>query len=317
VRDKVEGWLYLPPFQYRNEIGPMKRLFAPLAEACVVARCGLLLPSDIFSRYEVVVVLGDGSLDSGTTFMMNEWFYAAIQWVEQTRQELSAEVDEADKLGKPGRGIFSDRVVHATLMYDQFGFKPHYIMQTPHTLDEDVRGVLLDAVSVINCHALGDPESVKTMGQIMGLPNLDPDRVHHYTESLRQLNDGWDTVTITEEFPKRDSMMLQTKTRKALVNRYTTQVERTPHYEALADQIRQVEQEITTLGKRERFVRSGGTAWKEKVRTLRDPYLWKEISDRRVDEFLEQILERPEFAPARIPKPKGKPWVRAKRSEKK
>jgi hypothetical protein len=168
----------------------------------------------------------------------------------------------------------------------------------------------------------------------MGTPKLDSHKILHWTETEKSLPDGHEEVEVREVVPGAVGMIRPDKPgfeewshdydyrpgdirkRKVLVPNYRTKIERTAHYESQSEQLLQVEKEIATLGKRERFKRQGPFAWKEKVRTIRDPYLWREVSDRRVDQFLEEILDRPEYQPVEIQLPKGKPWVPGKKSGK-
>jgi hypothetical protein len=263
--------------------------------------------------------------------MLNHWLYAAFVYVFLYGESIEVTMDEADKCGRPRQGVFSDYVLKAIKLLEKFGLHFHPIMQTANALAPEIVAELLDMATVVNCHSLSD---VSILKEIMGLPNLDPDRIHHWTEHKRSVPDGHDTVELTETVPGAqkflrpdkpgfeewsqgyDYLASDIRKRKVLVARYREEIERTPHYESLSDQLLLTARDISTLGKQQRYVRCGGRAWKETVPTLRNPYLFQACADARVDAFLEEILQRPEFTKPEIIRPTAKPWIVNNKSKK-
>lgn len=316
-KEAFRGWLLMNAFQFKNEIGPAKRLLSILGEAAVMARCGDIDCRDIFDRYDVVVVIGEGASDAEATFMIHHWLSAAADF-----GEIEVTADESDKIGSPGVGVYTNKVLRTIKMEEKHGFQFHGIMQTGHALLPEIFSDLLDMSSEINCFALGDPRSVETMAKVMGTPNLDPHKIHHVTKQKRQYNDGFDQVIVKDEIPfkewapRDENLTGEVRKRTSLVPRYRVEEEETEHYESLTDQEKRAEKAITTLRKRERFVRCGPHSWKEKVKTLQNPYLWPEVSAKRVDEFLEEMVWRPEFTETLIQKPTSEPFYRGKPKDK-
>jgi hypothetical protein len=322
-REKIIGLEYLPAFQYRTEIGPVKRLFSTYGDASVMSRCGTQDRMDILRRYDLVIVMCRGVSDVGATVLIHSWLYDALRFAEEYEEPLTVIADESEKLGDESVGLYTDTVRQGIKMQQKHGLEFHGIMQSPHALRPEIFADLVDMSDEVVCYGAGAPQTVKLMAGIMGTPKLKSHKVHHVERTKRQFNDGFDEVTVKDEVPFRDPWKLrdenltgEVRKRTQLVPRYRVEEEERVVYESGTEQLLQIEHEIATLGKRERFKRQGPFAWREKVRTLRDPYLWPEVSDRRVDQFLEEILDRPEYQPVEIQLPKGKPWVPGKKNGK-
>ena len=300
-KKKAKAWCFVNQFQFSKDIGPTQRFVDSLGDGCVIAHCGNFDPQKSFKDNEIIIVMG--GMSAGATILRNHWLQESITFA-QNGNSINVVADEADKDGVPGRGMFSARTINAILMNQKFGWNPSFIIQTLHNLDPEVQGTLLDAAERINCHAIGDPRSMELMAKIMG--KVDPYAVHHVDRRKREFSDGYDQVIMRERIHK-DSNELRERVTHLARRREAT--EETTHYLGLTDQRILREQDIAGLEKGERFVRSGSVSWKEKVRFLHDPFLWKEVSDKRVDKFLLEILDRPEFTKTEIQKPKGGPWV--------
>lgn len=315
-KEAFRGWLLMNAFQFRNEIGPAKRLLSILAEAEVMARSGSVDRCDIFRQYDVVVVMCKGASDAGATFLTHHWLYGAADFVAQYHVPIEVTADESDKTGGPGVGVYTNKTLRTIKMEEKHGFLFHGIMQTGKALKPEIFSDLLDMCSVIDCFALGDPDSIEQMAKVMGVPNFDAFKIHHYLERKRQVDDGHDMVTIREEFDRPNTMMKGVREKKMLVPRRREVTDQEAQYQSGTEQLRESEKALATLGKRERFRRVGKRAWKERTPTLENPYLWPEVSRARVDAFLEEMVWRPEFTETVIQKPTAEPFFRGQKKDK-